>query len=92
MQVWEILTDLPTNPVIERTLSHLEGDNEGSRPNWSVLLNPRSMYKTLYCLKIIDALMSPPSDTATATASASADPASASSSAAPAVCILPNEK
>jgi len=51
-RVWDILTELPTNPVIEQTLRTLQS------PDWSELINPHSLYKMLYCLQIIDQLMS----------------------------------
>lgn len=51
-RVWEILMELPTNPIIEQTLKTLRS------PNWDELINSRSLYKMLYCLQIIDRLMS----------------------------------
>jgi hypothetical protein len=50
-RVWEILMELPTNPIIEQTLRTLQS------PNWDELINARSLYKMLYCLQIIDRLM-----------------------------------
>lgn len=50
-RVWEILMELPTNPIIEQTLKTLRS------PNWDELINSRSLYKMLYCLQIIDRLM-----------------------------------
>jgi hypothetical protein len=50
-RVWEILMELPTNPIIEQTLKTLRA------PDWDELINSRSLYKMLYCLQIIDRLM-----------------------------------
>lgn len=50
-RVWEILMELPTNPITEQTLKTLRS------PNWDELINARSLYKMLYCLQIIDRLM-----------------------------------
>eukprot|EP01087_Luapelamoeba_hula_P010523 TRINITY_DN2786_c0_g2_i1.p2 TRINITY_DN2786_c0_g2~~TRINITY_DN2786_c0_g2_i1.p2 ORF type:complete len:2352 (-),score=229.36 TRINITY_DN2786_c0_g2_i1:29-7084(-) len=59
-EAWEILEGLPTNAFIQSALTSLEGRVGDTNPNWDVLLCPSAMYKTLYCLKIIDSLMALP--------------------------------
>ncbi|KAL6075441.1 Ubiquitin carboxyl-terminal hydrolase [Balamuthia mandrillaris] len=59
--LWVVLRVLPINEKMLETFKHLPGeeDRSSTSPDWDGLLDPRSMYKLLYNLKIINLLMSP---------------------------------
>ncbi|KAG0255604.1 hypothetical protein BG011_005045 [Mortierella polycephala] len=51
-QAWEIITRLPTSPVLLHSLEELQGDVD-----WTTLLDARSPFLLLYSLQILDSLI-----------------------------------
>jgi ubiquitin carboxyl-terminal hydrolase 34 len=59
--VWDLLMKLRTNPTMLDSLQRLRSphDTDPAHPNWNELLDPRSLFKLLYALQIVESLLQP---------------------------------
>ena len=57
IQIWKLLTSLPTSPKIMEQVIKLEGIRNSEKPDWSQIFDANSNYKLLYILTIIEFLM-----------------------------------
>ncbi len=54
-KTWDLLSKLPINIKLQQEIKELSGVME-NKANWEKILDPKSTYKLLYSLKIINAL------------------------------------